>query len=333
MTDGFESDLLPDEALDDPLLDERVNRLLELELGAEAAGAFARIRAAQEGWERQRRPDEGLRERKKRFTRQRISDVATTLFVTRGFDRVRVSEIADFVGVSEKTVYNYFPTKESMVFDFADEAIERLTVALRTRAPGESPARAVVRALREDLDRFTVVNDDVDPEQFLPRFAEMINRTPSLRAAWLDIQSRLVEVASEELAARADIDPQDPEPMIAARALVGLSDISNLSRVRHSSAGLRGVELRDAILTDIERAARLLETGLWSFNLLAQGGRTRAQIQEATKAAEEARVLVVQALRQAHAAWHQLRHTEHDEQRSAREELQELRRRGRGRRP
>ena len=53
--------------------------------------------------------------------------------MVRGFDHVKVSEIAAIVGVSEKTVYNYFPTKESLLFDRADETIERLAGALRER--------------------------------------------------------------------------------------------------------------------------------------------------------------------------------------------------------
>ena len=89
------------------------------------------MRRARRRSELQRHPDEGLRERKRRLTRQRISDVATILFGTRGFDNVKVSEVADIVGVSEKTVYNYFPTKESMVLDWADETVESLARVIR----------------------------------------------------------------------------------------------------------------------------------------------------------------------------------------------------------
>jgi hypothetical protein len=62
-------------------------------------------------------------------------------------------------------------------------------------------------------------------------------------------------------------------------------------------------------VADLERAARLLETGLWSFNLMARGARTKRQTLEAAKAAEEARVQVVKALRQARATWTELRAT------------------------
>src|ERR1700733_683982 len=104
----------------------RIYKLLAHELGEEMADAFAQARALQERLARRQHPAEGLREQKKRLTRQRISDVATTLFVVRGFEHVTVSEIARIVGVSEKTVFNYFPTKESLVFDRADEGVERL---------------------------------------------------------------------------------------------------------------------------------------------------------------------------------------------------------------
>jgi AcrR family transcriptional regulator len=229
----------------------------------------------------------------------------------RGFDHVKVSEIAEVVGVSEKTVYNYFPTKESLVFDRADEGIARLAVALREREADESPVKAVLRALGEDLDELEELPEEV--HMFMPVFAEMVASTPSLRAAWLDLQGRLVAVATEELAARADVDPRDPEPLIAARAIAGLLEVAYESRVRHIEAGLRGGDLREEVLADLERAARLLDTGLWSFNLLAQGARTRAQLRDAALAAEDARVQVVDALKQARSAWRDLRGQERTE--------------------
>ena len=53
--------------------------------------------------------------------------------------------------------------------------------------------------------------------------------------------------------------------------------------------------------------SRLLETGLWSFNLLARGARAKSQALEAAKAADEARAQVLKALRQARSAWRDLR--------------------------
>ncbi|MBP2048736.1 AcrR family transcriptional regulator [Streptomyces griseochromogenes] len=65
-----------------------------------------------------------LRERKKRQTRQRISDVATVRFVERGFDKVTVTEVARAAGVSAMTVFNYFPRKQDLFLDRIPEAVE-----------------------------------------------------------------------------------------------------------------------------------------------------------------------------------------------------------------
>jgi AcrR family transcriptional regulator len=314
-----EQDPLADDALGGLSGEDAIQRLLVRELGEELAGAFLLARQTQERWARRRHPGEGLRERKKRHTRQQISDVATALFVVRGFDHVKVSEVAEVVGVSEKTVYNYFPTKESLVFDRADEGIARLAAALREREAGESPSKAVLRALGEDLDELEELPEEV--HMFMPVFAEMVASTPALRAAWLDLQGRLVAVATEELAARADVDPRDPEPLIAARAIAGLLEVAYESRIRQIEAGLRGGELREAVLADLERAARLLDTGLWSFNLLAQGARTRAQLREAANAAEDVRAQVVDALEQARATWRGLRGRERTEAKRKRSEV------------
>jgi AcrR family transcriptional regulator len=291
--------------------DARIRRLLVRELGEELASAFFLARETQERWAYRRYPQAGLRERKKRRTRQQISDVATTLFVVRGFDQVKVSEIAEIVGVSEKTVYNYFPTKESLVFDRTDETIERLVAALRERSPGESPTRAVLRALADDMDDLEDLPDEL--YMFFPLFSEMIAATPALRAAWLDLQGRLVEVATAELAEIAEVDPREPEPMVAARAIVALTDLSFASRMRHIERGLRASELREAVVGDLERAARLLDTGLWSFGLLTQGARTHQQMRDASAAAEDARWQVLAALRQARSAWRELARRERAE--------------------
>ena len=290
--------------LDDGFGDQLLDHLISDEMGDRMAAIMRTFRRAQEAWYREAHPGEGLRERKRRLTRQLISDVATTLFAARGFDNVKVSEIAERVGVSEKTVYNYFPTKESLVLDYADEGVEQLARALRERRPDQSPTEAVVEAIKADARDFDVAPDAM--LAFLPMFGQLIESTPALRAAWLELHDRLATVARDELAAQAGVDPRDPEPTVAGRALAGLAELSMQSHIRHIRAGLRGTALREAVEADLDRGARLLETGLWSFNL-PRGTRARSQALEAARAAEEARVQVLRALRQARAAWEEVR--------------------------
>src|SRR5580692_8599630 len=96
---------------------------------------------------------EGLRERKKRLLRQQLSDTATEMFMERGFDAVRVTEVAAACDVSEKTVFNYFPTKESLILDRWDATQQALCAALAD--PATSPVAAALRILTSELTAMT----------------------------------------------------------------------------------------------------------------------------------------------------------------------------------
>ena len=79
----------------------------------------------------------GLRERKKRETRARIADTALRLFKERGFDQTTVADVAAAADVSVKTVFNYYPAKEDLFFDRADEIEQIWLDAVADRRPGE----------------------------------------------------------------------------------------------------------------------------------------------------------------------------------------------------
>src|SRR5204862_6283657 len=92
---------------------------------------------------------EGLRERKKRAMRQQLSDTAARMFLEHGFDAVRVADVAEACGVSEKTVFNYFPSKEALVMD----RLEPLAEALRHHLadPASPPVAAMLEILDEEV--------------------------------------------------------------------------------------------------------------------------------------------------------------------------------------
>ncbi|MFZ1063331.1 MAG: helix-turn-helix domain-containing protein, partial [Acidimicrobiales bacterium] len=93
--------------------------------------------------------DEGLRERKKRLTRSLISDTATMMFLQRGFDNVKITEVAAACGVSEKTIYNYFPTKESLVLDNELEMTEAIKRVLGSGPERLGPVEGMTSIIRE----------------------------------------------------------------------------------------------------------------------------------------------------------------------------------------
>jgi AcrR family transcriptional regulator len=250
---------------------------------------------------------EGLRERKKRLMRQLISDTATAMFFQHGFDRVRVAEVATACGVSEKTVYNYFPTKESLLLDRADAMIDDIRQALGPGGRPSSPIDAAVGVIAEELRSiFEQVNHDGGgpPDvSMIRRFIDLAESTPSLRAAQRDMIDQFVEVAAAAMAARAGMDPDEPEAQIAADALVGLWRIAFRGVKRYADGTHPPDIVRDLVIADVRRAARLIDTGLWSFGMAVQGNDGREQLKAAAEAANEARKQVIAAIKQARAAW------------------------------
>src|ERR1700752_1093852 len=97
--------------------------------------------------------DEGLRERKKRLMRRQLSDTATAMFLERGFDAVRVTEVAAACGVSEKTVFNYFPAKEARVLARLEGTVAALAAGLAD--PDVPPVQAALAILAGELSAMT----------------------------------------------------------------------------------------------------------------------------------------------------------------------------------
>jgi AcrR family transcriptional regulator len=110
---------------------------------------------------------EGLRERKKRETREAIARAAWKLFTRRGFDAVTVADIARAAKVSEKTVFNYFPGKEDLVFGAGMQRTAALIEAVRARPSGASIVEPFRRWTMDYLDR--VEHDPVESTTAIPR--------------------------------------------------------------------------------------------------------------------------------------------------------------------
>ncbi len=210
---------------------------------------------------------EGLRERKKRLMREYLSNTATDMFLERGFDEVRVSDIAEACGVSEKTVFNYFPTKEALFLDHWDETLASLQADLEK--VGTSPVEAMVgildRELEDMMDWVARQKHSGEAAARFQRFGELVRSTPSLRAHQQHMMGQLVRAAAAIMARRTGLDPDDPEPRIAAMSLLGLWEVQFHSLWKHLDGIRTGPEVYEAVSGDVHRAARLIHAGLRTF--------------------------------------------------------------------
>ncbi|WP_399889032.1 TetR/AcrR family transcriptional regulator [Streptomyces sp. BBFR51] len=189
---------------------------------------------------------EGLRERKKRQTRQYISDVATGLFLERGFEAVTVAEVAQAADVSVNTVYNYFPAKEDLFLDRSKGVIDRLSRWVRGRPDGESAAGAVLRELRDEVES---VSPRVGLMDGYARFMKVVHESPALRSRmWAIGQEVLVNLEvtlRDETGASAD----DPVPALMAGQINWLHGTVMMTIGQRMVAGGRPAEVsRDTLL-------------------------------------------------------------------------------------
>jgi AcrR family transcriptional regulator len=162
------------------------------------------------------RPD-GLRERKKLATRQRISDLATRLFTERGFDRVTIDEVAAAANVSKMTVFNYFARKEDLLFDRDDEVPQLVRDALARR--GRRSPLAALQALAHDL-----IDTQYRLAKVTPRVAgfwKVVSDSPALRARTRELNEELERDLGRMLAETIGARTLDPVARLIAAVLLG----------------------------------------------------------------------------------------------------------------
>ncbi len=212
-------------------------------------------------------PGEGLRERKKRRQRQRISDVATAMFLAEGFDNVSVARVAAACEVSEQTVFNYFPTKESMFFDRNESTAGEIADAVRDR--GRSLTDVVTITLSAGLPRDAWEGlDEGLVLRLFRRFCEVAESSPSLRAApYLEL-GHFTETVGAALAERMGADPDRPEVWLTAVVIAGLAHVRTLATFLHVRDAASVDALESAVRADVMRAVRIAAPALDAFDVL-----------------------------------------------------------------
>ena len=117
------------------------------------------------------------------------------LFLEKGFDETTVEDIAEAVEISPSTFFNYFPSKEEVVFE---DELDPLVIAAFDAQPGDAhPIRRLRMAMRAVFSRMTPEQDNMMRQRM-----QLLATTPELRGAMLSQFALLVDQIAHLLAPR-----------------------------------------------------------------------------------------------------------------------------------
>jgi len=155
-----------------------------------------------------------LRERTRRAVRAELMEVGMALFADQGYEQTTVEQVAQAAGMSKRSFFRYFPSKEDLVLDNQDVIGEELAEALAVR-PADEPAWF---ALRRAFD--LIVERMDDRHERAERLLRMLHSTPALLASQLARRSRWRDLLAPHLVDRISADSPELAGLKAA-ALAG----------------------------------------------------------------------------------------------------------------
>lgn len=197
----------------------------------------------------------GLRERKKQRTRATIVEAAMDLFTANGFDQVTVAQIARRAEVSEATVFNYFRTKEDLVYGGLDDFWAHLLRAVEQRADGVGSLAAFRGFMLNQRPPAETAQD----HERLAAITRMIVSSPALLARERESYERGAQALAVAIARGPDPGVAD---QVAARALLGLHRVLLDFTREQVLAGVYGRLLGRRIAARAGRGFAVLEKGL-----------------------------------------------------------------------
>ncbi|NEA41531.1 TetR/AcrR family transcriptional regulator [Streptomyces sp. SID11385] len=217
-------------------------------------------------------PAPGLRERKKRMTRQAILDAAEALFARDGYEGVTVAQIADRANISVKTLFTYFSSKEDLAFAGEDEMRGALVRAVTERPAGSTPLDAV-RDFLKDLAR------QGEGARGVEEFHLAFGSDPHLRPRLLVMYERFEDALTAALAAETGTAGSGQAARLAAVQLVALLRLLTGPETRAAldlapstdpGSGPGPEEARErALLSWIDEAAAFLAAGIGGYGARA----------------------------------------------------------------
>jgi AcrR family transcriptional regulator len=163
-----------------------------------------------------------LRERTRRAVQKEITETANALFVERGFEATTIDDIAAAVGMSQRSVFRYFATKEDIVLGKFDLVVDDMLAALRARPAGEE----IWTSLHRVFGVLVFLAESPGHEEMVEPIHRVVFETPALLAGYLQKLQQMQDAVVAELHERAEAAgtpyaADDPTPRALTAAAFG----------------------------------------------------------------------------------------------------------------
>ncbi len=176
-----------------------------------------------------------LRQRKLEVVRLALSAAAEQLFLSRGFERTTVEQIAQAAGVSRRTFFRYYESKEDVLVERSDRLGERLYAELAARPRPEPPLLAIRNAL------VAAVQAGIEDADFVRWVIHVLREKSALRRAMMERRNRLEERIAALMAERLQSRPRDNTPMLLAFVTRALNDTAFNAWYDHETDDVAGL--------------------------------------------------------------------------------------------
>ncbi len=190
---------------------------------------------------------EKIKARKQQVVREALVEAAAKLFHARGFEAVTVEEIAIAAGVSRRTFFRYYDSKEDVMVERLDRDGERLLAELAARPIEEPPILAIRNAL------IAAIEYGLQEPDLVRNAIRLLRETSALRRALMEHRSRLEERIAALMLQRLDTTLDDNTPMLLAFLTRALSDTAFNAWYDHETQDIVG--LVDGLISSLRAIA------------------------------------------------------------------------------
>ncbi|WP_457949047.1 TetR/AcrR family transcriptional regulator [Pseudarthrobacter sp. alpha12b] len=181
-------------------------------------------------------PDPGLRERKRAATRRAITAAARSMTAEHGLTGYTVEEVCEAAGISRRTFFNYFPTKEDAIIGHADDDIPSDVIDEFVAGGADSPAGQISPTLFRDLVKLSLrlAEGMSASEEDTRQLIGVVRKEPQLILRIIGVTEQREAQFARDVARREGVAADHP---VVQMAVVLLSTIARKSSMAYFSDG------------------------------------------------------------------------------------------------